>query len=913
MEKRRKSLLCLLMIFLGVVFISFSGLHVNAGIGEGNGDGEGLGGDVDPNAPLSGVSKNRSGYLVYLANKDTGAVTSPVVLVPYNAAPASNVDDRLINSRLGGVHYSGTYSGNISTATNGEFSLPPFTIDGGSFGSAMKTKLLELDTNGNAKVYSFIDNVLGDSYKAQFHDNDERLVIEAVAWTGWVSGGNLYAYTAKTGAEIANTFGYTYLTRFWKQRLPKCGYLQYTWCGVPAPSVPSGSIPYPDVMTYGYGMIMIAPVEDTTPEVPEPVYIETATYLKAHELNFAFPDLVRDSLAGRSSDTHTEITNMSAESQWKRHTGADYRNNVIKDDKWWVEEAISSDIVNFYGKNNSLFYRVTAGEWKRPSEVKEFSADNGAADIKPGYAFLYSRSLFGDDLVVCDYKGNGKNYESFITGILKLSVGHDGSSGINVGENKELKSSITKSGSYGFTAKVTEKYEYNDKIKNQATTDINGDGIVDANDYTYTDNWVDREDTYSSSTLNYELTHGIYKYTPLVLNAPNCPSAGTTVFKSTRINRAWTRVIFGSETGMVTLYPEIKYQMYYMSGTETWGSPTPIEVYCMGEKLRMSTGGALHGYKVGYSMGTHMQGKSIVDAPLTGTAAFDWVDNFGDNSQDYMQVCSQGSGFEVATTNNPIVTCTSFTLDLYDGNVSTTSAAFNPAQTWDRPDAKASHDEFTSAISGNLTTEVHMKRFSDKTNNSQVGSADEMSYDISDTRITPTTTEQVRIKVKGGSIISGKDEVISKIASAYGISSSEAQEVWNVWGVETQIRMMLETSAMSNNNSGASGLSNAKWYDEESDCLAITINQSSIIVGDIIFSDKNDYGSSTSQSATDISSIGRNGVEARFYLTLKFINPYIEVDGFTFDLSDKMILVNEDEMKGARFLISNVTTNNWIK
>lgn len=71
-----------------ILFISFSSFDVHAsGIGSGNGDDSGVGGEVDPNASATGVSKNRSGYLVYLANKDTGAVTSPVVLVPYNSAP----------------------------------------------------------------------------------------------------------------------------------------------------------------------------------------------------------------------------------------------------------------------------------------------------------------------------------------------------------------------------------------------------------------------------------------------------------------------------------------------------------------------------------------------------------------------------------------------------------------------------------------------------------------------------------------------------------------------------------------------------------------------------------------------------------------------------------------------------------
>lgn len=79
MKARRKSLFYLLMIFMAVLFISFSSHDVYADDIY-NGGGSGTDGAVDPNASATGVSKNRSGYLVYLAN-DSGAVTSPVVLV----------------------------------------------------------------------------------------------------------------------------------------------------------------------------------------------------------------------------------------------------------------------------------------------------------------------------------------------------------------------------------------------------------------------------------------------------------------------------------------------------------------------------------------------------------------------------------------------------------------------------------------------------------------------------------------------------------------------------------------------------------------------------------------------------------------------------------------------------------------
>ena len=84
----RKNCIYSLLILLSFIFIlSFSSIKVSAeGEVSTNGIGSGVTGTVDQNASATGVSKNRSGYLVYLANKDTGAVTSPVVLVPYNSA-----------------------------------------------------------------------------------------------------------------------------------------------------------------------------------------------------------------------------------------------------------------------------------------------------------------------------------------------------------------------------------------------------------------------------------------------------------------------------------------------------------------------------------------------------------------------------------------------------------------------------------------------------------------------------------------------------------------------------------------------------------------------------------------------------------------------------------------------------------
>ena len=54
---------------------------------------------------------------------------------------------------------------------------------------------------------------------------------------------------------------------------------------------------------------------------------------------------------------------------------------------------------------------------------------------------------------------------------------------------------------------------------------------------------------------------------------------------------------------------------------------------------------------------------------------------------------------------------------------------------------------FVFAINDNLEAEVTMKRFTDKTSGSQIGSTDKMSFDYNKD-ITPTSTEQVRLRLR---------------------------------------------------------------------------------------------------------------------------------------------------------------------
>ena len=96
-------------------------------------------------------------------------------------------------------------------------------------------------------------------------------------------------------------------------------------------------------------------------------------YLKAHELNYAFPDVINDTNDNRTSDSYETSYNMGLESKWKKHTGDDDRNSELQDDKWWIVEGITCDLVSYYGKGNCLFYRATAGQFANPTAEKSFA------------------------------------------------------------------------------------------------------------------------------------------------------------------------------------------------------------------------------------------------------------------------------------------------------------------------------------------------------------------------------------------------------------------------------------------------------------------------------------------------------------------------------------------------------------
>ncbi len=879
----------------------------------GSGDSQGVKSNSEHKNTTGGFSKNRTGYLVYAyeSGDGGGSVASAVWLVPYSSKPTGV--ENAVKTRLGGEAIDSCYSGNIAAATNGAFNEPPCTVDDDAFGKEMKSSLLAEDSDGKAKVIGFIKNVLGEQCASDFVENENMfLIIEPVFWSGTKSSDDtdLVMYTPYTMADsLAGEISPSFMPRHFHRRIPLSGYIEHDWIEglVPPENIPTGNITYDDIKNYGYGIIMFNHKRDgesVDKDDDEEDSVQTSDKLKASELNYIFPDFLPKS---REKDAYGDENKISTPS-WNKYTGDGYTGSALKDGSWSVKE--TKTLLD----NELLYYRPGAGKYAKDTESKSFPSE--VTEVYPGYAYNYSRVNFGDNLVVCSYRGNGHSYGDYLKSLgYQLGHGRSTTENISVGSGKEktLGEESIKTSSYTFYGEAVEQYKKWELVGSHTEEKIVGDKTetITVPDY----GWVDKTESYSTDPITYDLTHTIIKYVPLELGKSQNPSAGSVIFKSTNANN-------GSCTGMafstniadkdVSIIPEVKYSMQILNGEEgVWGLNDEVEtvdVYCMGEKIRKADPSTLRGYALSASV---LKGASIVESPLVGTKAINFAENAVRKNSDgsNLEVCAKGSGYEVVTTTNPVIKCTSFTLDLYDGNV---GRGFKPSEEWENPATLDSHKDFVGKLKNGIRTEVHMKKSSASNNGSNSGFLPIETYDISETIEEDVQTEQIRILLGDNGAISeeSRDSILGKINEAFNLNDlGRAEEIYREWGIESQVADMLETSETTGN--GSSG----KWYNEETQCLAVTIHQTKLKIGSIIFDDKVGYGSDGQGVSM------ANGSVYDFYLTIGFSSGESLTEGFTLNIdgedfvydNEANILMKNRLIEDASFLVSNTVTNDWIR
>lgn len=893
MRKVFKTIILILVLTLSFGVCSYAD---NAG---GSGTGNEEGGGSGSQTVQNGVSYRKSGFTFSIVDNNGNIVAEPSARVTFDKFPDSS-HKYFIYTRYGNKRVT-KLDGSMQ-ALSTWWGKPAFNENGSGNGSYIKNWMLS-KTNGEYNSLLFIKEIWGETTAQAFVDNDYYLIVEPFIFGG-LHRGNKYLGNVIGSSigwvEVRKMFGCTQdglETRYTLNNLPNSMAYDIPVLNTPAPISLSGKQTYNDIKQMGYGVIAIWSSEikeEPTPPTPS-VSTQNADSIKAKELNYIYQNF-----SGSRSDSKAGFTVEKIDMNEYRAHASDHNSYI---DDYSVVENKSGDLWSFKG-DNVLMYRPATGLWKESGVAKNF----GKNEITyPQYSYNISRQLWNDDLVLCNFKKakiNGGLSEEAIRDYAKSQLGIESDNTgkvteVSAGLGVENTYGVSKTDSYSFKAKTKEYWEEYEVVGSH----IENEGTIyeqEIEDYDYVDYSADIE----SGDISYSVNHYLDKYKVKPTDVIQNKMIQTIAYRHNIIgSKAFNKAsLILQGNAQLKVYPEVKMTMYYLDNNTTYyDNAKTLELYVMGEQARKSNPTVICHYSAGFTSGMNLIGKTLLDSPMTGTNAFEWEKKWADdgNFQDHYGVCAQGSGFELATENHPCVKLTTISLDVLENvNGQAVRAAwgntYNP---------KKVHDAYVEAMKNSLDFSVEMKRFSNNT--TQFGDTDNMSFDISDTKQTYLGTDQLALIYENGAI-KNRNEVVSFIASKCGVSSEEAEQILSNSGLEQQLDDMFVS------NTDADNKSSNKWYDENSITLCLTSHQTNLVYGQIMLSDKNDFGTSTSQDEYDVTKNGTSGVQARFYFSLFFNSDVLSFEGYNFDVSSLKFLIDQSEIKGTRFLISNATTNDWL-
>lgn len=211
---------------------------------------------------------SRSGWLLYIVDKNSGALKSDVVISWTNGAPNLSIDIDYIWSKLGGVAYSRTKEGIPE-----KYGAP--MNNGSGNGNNVRNKLIQKDAQGIEQWERVVTEIWGEQMAKDMVDHDYALVLEAVyyytVFYGGRSTGIVLAGTPNTIAQFQSALGLdpigdTMINRYTNQNYPESAMFQsgVTIAGLTPPTQRSGKIPNGQIQSEAYGLIAIWPVNNIT-------------------------------------------------------------------------------------------------------------------------------------------------------------------------------------------------------------------------------------------------------------------------------------------------------------------------------------------------------------------------------------------------------------------------------------------------------------------------------------------------------------------------------------------------------------------------------------------------------------------------------------------------------------------------
>lgn len=663
--------------------------------------------------------------------------------------------------------------------------------------------------------------------------------------------------------------------------------------------------------------------------------------LHAYELNYAYPiggatekqerlyhlGYTPKNFVLRSSDYKKESSGNTEVRDWHIESS-----QHAKDDKYKVVETLGGSADG--GSVLVHRYRAATGKFDLFTLVPKLYAVDGAA-VEPRYSYTIRRTLWEPELKLCSYVGKAdcsttssavisnvvSSGDPYMTGILQYSFESSGattSADISNGTEKEL--SNTMDTDHLFTAKAYNHWEERTKSvvdKKDAEGNIlkNEDGTNQTEEVW--SGWEVKHEDISVEMLHYTITHHADKYRTNIIGCVANPKRGEVdslvgAHSLSDFKEGFARHVAVSQRNTaIKIYPEVQMLVWYETDLYNYAVPTKKVAYVMGEYKREASPAALHGYFVGYTNGRGTAGISINNSPVgttilesaaTGSIAENAYSSVKGNDQ-YNGSTAMGTTFNTAVTNRPALVMFSAVLSV--------DSCGHPEEWGSNPeDADASHQAYVSNFEG-TETELYMniEGFSDE--------AYLMSYTQSDKVTHDQDTIEVPLEFYQGEIQKGKSEAISALETISAGSGYTGDQLWELWGVEDQIKEMFEDINDSDNHSGdfchsqsdAAGRFSGKWYDEETSHLRLKFYRTETVFGQIYANDKVDYNMLPQDARSRY--LNRGGkltatFHVRFWLgKSRGTAGALNVDIDTFEHNGELRC---DEVQKTRFIIDNLTT-----
>lgn len=654
--------------------------------------------------------------------------------------------------------------------------------------------------------------------------------------------------------------------------------------------------------------------------------------LHAYELNYAYP-------IGGATDKQERLWHLGYEAKNYKLDKSKYEkasSDTISE--WTIESDQCSEDLQYKVQETlggtadgdsplTHRYRTATGKFD-PFTVrpKIYSVDD---TIEPRYSYTIRRTLWEPELKLCSYVGQAdcsttdsaviskvvSSGDPYMTGILQFAFEDTGattSATMANGTEKEL--SDTKDTDHLFTAKAYSHWKERSKSEEEKE---NEDGTTTTE--TVYGEWEVKHEAISEEMIHYTITHYADKYRTNIIGCVSNPERGEVDSTNGSHSLSDFKVGFSRHVAMsqrstsIKIYPEVQMMVWYETNLYNYETPVKEVAYVMGEYKREASPATLHGYFAGYTRGSGKGGISIKNTPegttilasaATGTIA---EDAYSSSKKDgrYNGSTAMGTTFDTTVTNHPALVMFSAVLSVDD-------CADGHTRKWGNSpeDADASHQAYVANFSG-VQTDLYMniEGFSD--------SAYLMSYSISDTSTYDADTIEVPLEFYRGEIQKGKEDAIKALETISAGSEYTGDQLWDLWGVEDQIKEMFEDINDEDNHSGefcqgqsdAEGRFGGKWYDEETSHLLLKFYRTEWVFGQIYADDKVDYNMLPQDARSRY--LNRGGkltatFHVRFWLgEARNLAGSLNVDTDVFEHNGELRC---DEVKNTRFIIDNLTT-----